>query len=163
VLVRPSSTVVVNLEHIKALIKADRVVVFDTDAQVEESHQWTFVADLKERLRGNNNNNGTNGNHEKEATAAPATAAVEELPFELKAIEAILLSVCNVLSGDFNKIKLVVDQLLEKLEREVDNATMVKLLEMSKKLTRLETRVVNIQHALAEILKSDEDMYGAKH
>jgi len=129
---------VVNLEHIKAIIKADMIVLFDTDIVVDKQHQSMFIFDLQERLR---------------------TASGNALPFELRGMEAILISVCNVLRDDFNQLAPKVNALLRKLEGDLDRSTMVSILEMSKRLTSFEARVNSIQHALMEVLNSDEDMY----
>jgi hypothetical protein len=49
-----SSAIVVNLEHIKALIKADSVLLFDSE-HPDRHHLSLFIFDLQERLRTGTN------------------------------------------------------------------------------------------------------------
>lgn len=50
ILVR-AEAILVNLAHIRALIKADLVVLFDSFGSTDSYNQSIFVYDLQERLR----------------------------------------------------------------------------------------------------------------
>jgi magnesium transporter len=58
ILVR-DEVILVNLGHIRALIKSDLVILFDTYGSTDSFHQSTFIYDLQEKLR---NPGGTYGN-----------------------------------------------------------------------------------------------------
>lgn len=128
----------VNLEHIRAIIKADQFVLFDS-VDSDNFHQSLFVFDLQERLR----NTGP-----------------ENLPYELRAFEAILVSVLSVLRDQLQKISPKVHSLLRRLETNarIDRDTLLDILDLSKKLTKLESRVTNVHQTLTELLNSDSDM-----
>lgn len=106
----------VNLEHIKALIKADAVILFET-AHPDRHHLSLFIFDLQERLRT--------------ASADPGS-----LPYELRALEASLLSVCSVLRDHYNQLSPKVAAILRRLEGDIDRSTLLTLLDMTRKLTR---------------------------
>ena len=72
------------MEHIKALIKADSVILFDSE-HPDRHHLSLFIFDLQERLRN-----------------ASLSGSAGPLPYELRAMEAILNSVCNVLRDQYN-------------------------------------------------------------
>lgn len=53
ILVRPEA-ILVNMVHLKALIKCDSVVLFDTFGSTSSYNQSIFIYDLQERLRTHN-------------------------------------------------------------------------------------------------------------
>jgi magnesium transporter len=109
---------VVNLEHIKAIIKSDQFVLFDS-LESDNYHQSLFVFDLQERLRMGSGSEG--------------------LPYELRAFEAILVSVCSVLRDQLQKLSPRVISLLRRLETttsRIDRDTLLDVLDLSKKLTK---------------------------
>ena len=139
VLVRPR-VIIVNLEYIKALIKSNSVILFDSMGVVDNYHQSLFVFDLQERLR---------------MTIQSASG----LPFEFRALEAMLISVCGTLQDEFMKLSPRVVHLLRKLEEEpLEHEYLKQLLRATKKLTHFAGRVDNIRQVLMELLNSDADM-----
>lgn len=109
------SAILVNLEHIKALIKPDEVVLFET-IDADHYYQSLFIFDLQERLHD------------------PSSA---NLPFELKVFESILVSVGYGLRDQLQKLSPKVLSLLRKLEtNRIDRDTLFSILDLSKKLTK---------------------------
>lgn len=49
-LVRPEA-ILVNIAHLKALLKSDTVILFDTYGSTDSYNQSVFIYDLQERLR----------------------------------------------------------------------------------------------------------------
>jgi len=111
--------IVVNLEHVKAIIKSDEFVLFDSP-EADNSHQSLFVFDLQERLR--------------------VDAGPEGLPYELRSFEAILVSVSSVLRDQLQKLSPKVFSLLRRLETNsrIDRDTLLDVLDLSKKLTKFD-------------------------
>mmetsp|Transcript_14194 Transcript_14194/g.20632 ORF Transcript_14194/g.20632 Transcript_14194/m.20632 type:complete len:190 (-) Transcript_14194:1995-2564(-) len=68
-----SSAIVVHLEHIRALVQANRILLFDPN----HPRVQAFLPELRDRLK-----------QEK-----------HPLPYELRALEAILINVCGTLVG----------------------------------------------------------------
>ncbi|KAJ2437887.1 magnesium ion transporter, partial [Coemansia sp. RSA 2440] len=113
--------ILVNLLHIRALIEADRIVLFDS---IGAHSQGNLVYELQERLRSN-------------ARAGPAELAQ---PFEFRALEAVLISVVGSLQSDEEVLVNLVQNLLAYLEESVDRAKLRELLQYSKRLSRFEQK-----------------------
>jgi magnesium transporter len=139
ILVRPQA-IIVNLEHIKALIKCNSVLLFDSVGAIDNHHQSLFVFDMQERLR-------------------MTTQAAGGLTFEFRALEAMLISVFGTLQDEFMKLSPRITYLLKKLEEEpLEHEYLKQLLRASKKLTHFAARVNNVRQTLLELLNSDADM-----
>ncbi|KAJ2815394.1 magnesium ion transporter, partial [Coemansia erecta] len=132
--------ILVNLLHIRALIEADRIVLFDS---IGSHSQTGLVYELQERLRSNTR------------AAQPVEPAQ---PFEFRALEAVLISVVGSLQSDEEVLVNLVQGLLAYLEESVDRAKLRELLQYSKRLSRFEQRALNIRDAIEEVLEQDEDL-----
>ncbi|KAJ1738894.1 magnesium ion transporter [Coemansia sp. RSA 989] len=131
--------ILVNLLHIRALIEADRIVLFDS---IGSHSQSLLVYELQERLRSN-------------ARSGPPEPAQ---PFEFRALEAVLISVVGSLQSDEEVLVNLVQGLLAYLEESVDRSKLRELLQYSKRLSRFEQKVLNIRDAIEEVLEQDEDL-----
>ncbi|KAI8055324.1 Mg2+ transporter protein cora-like protein [Syncephalis plumigaleata] len=138
ILVR-DEVILVNLGHIRALIRADLVILFDTYGSTDSFHQSTFIYDLQEKLR---NPGGTYGS----------------LPFEFRAMESILISVVSSLQSEMDVLSGLVTNLLAHLEEHIDRDKLKELLQYSKRLARFEQKTLNIRDAVLEVLEEDEDL-----
>ncbi|CAO3598180.1 unnamed protein product [Absidia cylindrospora] len=128
--------------HMRALLKSDLVVLFDTFGLTNSYNQSVFVYDLQERLRSKN----------------------DQLPFEFKALEAILISVTSSMQSELEALEGPVNRLLGDLEGLVDieesvNQERLKdLLHLSKKLSKFEHDVSSVRDAIDELLEFDDDL-----
>lgn len=138
ILVREQA-ILVNLLQIKALVKADLVVLFDSIGASYSRHHSLFIYDLQERLR-------------------PNSAAAQTLPFEFRALESILISVVSTLQSEMEVISSLVSKLLVQLEDTIDRDKLKQLLACSKRLFEFEQKVLNIKGAIEEVLEQDEDL-----
>ncbi|KAI8318845.1 Mg2+ transporter protein [Martensiomyces pterosporus] len=136
--------ILVNLLHIRALIEADRVVLFDSIGSTSDYNQSMLVYELQERLRSSNG-----------ALAADGETAQA---FEFRALEAVLISVVTSLQSDEEVLVNLVQNLLAYLEESVDRSKLRELLQYSKKLSRFEQKALNIRDAIEEVLEQDEDL-----
>ncbi|KAI8147054.1 hypothetical protein BJV82DRAFT_374862 [Fennellomyces sp. T-0311] len=140
ILVR-SEAILVNMAYLKALVKSDLVVLFDTFGSSDSYNQSIFIYDLQDRLRTHN-----------------------ELPFEFRAIEAILVSMTNSLQSELEVLEAPVTKLLSDLEDLADVEESVKqshlrdLLQYSKKLAKFEKDALSIHDAISDLLDHDEDL-----
>lgn len=82
ILVRPSA-ILINLLHIRCLIKHNRVLVFDVYGSTDSYAQSLFMYDLEGKLR------------QKQSSQHADTP----LPYEFRALEAVLISVTNGLKA----------------------------------------------------------------
>ncbi|EIE76597.1 hypothetical protein RO3G_01301 [Rhizopus delemar RA 99-880] len=135
ILVRPQA-ILVSIAHLKALLKSDLVVLFDTFGSTDSYNQSVFIYDLEERLK----------------------SSKESLPFEFRALEAILISATSSLQSELDVLEGPVNKLLGDLEDLADieesmNGDKLRdLLKYSKKLAKFEQDALSIRDALEEVL-----------
>ncbi|KAJ9064728.1 magnesium ion transporter [Entomophthora muscae] len=137
ILVREQA-ILVNLLQIRALIKSDLVILFDSIASNSKQHSL-FIYDLQERLR-------------------PNSVSAQTLPLEFRALESILVSVVGALQSEMEGISSLVSNLLAQLEDTIDRDRLKLLLTYSKRLSKFEQKVLNIRGAIEEVLEQDEDL-----
>lgn len=137
-LVRPEA-ILVNVGHIRALIKADLVVLFDSFGSTDSYNQSIFIYDLEEKLR-------------------MSTSAAGGLPFEFRALEAIFISVISSLQSEMDVLVHFVTKLLAHLEESIDQNKLKELLQYSKKLSQFESKTLLIRDVFVEVLDQDDDL-----
>lgn len=140
ILVRKNS-ILVNLLHIRALIKSDMVMVLDVYGSTNSQSQSVFMYDLGHKLRY--------GRH-----------TMGGLPYEMRALEAIFISVITTLDAELQVHTAVVNGILADLEDDIDREKLRHLLIQSKKLSSFLQKATLIRDALDEILEQDEDLAG---
>ncbi|KAI3861171.1 hypothetical protein MKW92_022967 [Papaver armeniacum] len=134
--------IVVNLEHIKAIITAEEVLLRDpTDDNV-----IPIVEELKRRLPPANafrqgpgdGNEQFNGQNDVEA------AEEDESPFEFRALEVALEAICSFLDARTTELETAAYPALDEL--------------ISSAMTRLTARVQKVRDELEQLLDDDDDM-----
>ncbi|KAE8150037.1 hypothetical protein BDV25DRAFT_140228 [Aspergillus avenaceus] len=139
ILVRPSA-ILINLLHLRVLIKADRVLVFDAYGSTDSYMQSLFVYDLEGKLR------------QKQSQGAGA------LPYEFRALEAVLISVTTGLEEEFNGVREPVVRVLRALEEDIDRDKLRHLLIYSKRLGTFEQKARLVRDAIDDLLEADDDL-----
>ncbi|KAA8643425.1 hypothetical protein EYZ11_007285 [Aspergillus tanneri] len=139
ILVRPSA-ILINLLHLRVLIKADRVLVFDAYGSTDSYMQSMFVYDLEGKLR------------QKQVQGAGA------LPYEFRALEAVLISVTTGLEEEFNGVREPVVRVLRALEEDIDRDKLRHLLIYSKRLGTFEQKARLVRDAIDDLLEADDDL-----
>ncbi|KAF3399768.1 Mitochondrial inner membrane magnesium transporter mrs2 [Penicillium rolfsii] len=142
ILVRPSA-ILINLLHLRVLIKADRVLVFDAYGSTDSYMQSLFIYDLEGKLR------------QKQSQVAQAGQA---LPYEFRALEAVLISVTTGLEEEFNGVREPVVRVLRALEEDIDRDKLRHLLIYSKKLGTFEQKARLVRDAIDDLLEADDDL-----
>lgn len=138
ILVRQKS-IMVNLLHIRALIKADMVIIFDVYGSTDSQTQSVFMYDLGHKLR-----------HGRQSMGG--------LPYEMRALEAIFISVVAALDAEMQIHTTVVNGILADLEDDIDREKLRHLLIQSKKLSSFLQKATLIRDALDDLLEQDEDL-----
>ncbi|KAF9653724.1 Mg2+ transporter protein cora-like protein [Thelephora ganbajun] len=128
--------ILVNMLHIRALVKSDVVLLFDTYGSVNSKLQSSFLYHLEHNLKAK----GTG------------------LPYEFRALESILLSVLSALDTEMAFLRELVGNLLAELDDDIDRDKFMRLLHRSRKLTSFQNRAKLVQEALEEVLEQDEDL-----
>ncbi|KAI0030235.1 Mg2+ transporter protein cora-like protein [Vararia minispora EC-137] len=135
ILIRPSA-ILVNILHIRALVKADAVILFDTIGSTDSRLHSVFLYHLEHNLK----------------------IKGLGLPYEFRALESVFLSVVGALEAEMVFIRNLVGGLLAELEDDIDHDRFKRLLHYSRRLTSFQNRAKLVQQALEEVLEQDEDM-----
>lgn len=126
----------VNILHIRALVKADCVILFDTYGSVDSRLHSVFLYHLEHNLKV------------KGSTS----------PYEFRALDSILLSVLSALEAEMVFIRNLVGGLLAELEDDIDHDRFKRLLHYSRRLASFQNRAKLVQQAIDEVLEQDEDL-----
>lgn len=140
ILVRPSA-ILINLLHLRVLIKADRVLVFDAYGSTDSYMQSLFIYDLEGKLRQKS-----------------SPQANQALPYEFRALESVLISVTAGLEEEFNGVRDPVVRVLRALEEDIDRDKLRHLLIYSKKLGTFEQKARLVRDAIDDLLEADDDL-----
>ncbi|POS86352.1 cora-domain-containing protein, partial [Erysiphe pulchra] len=140
ILVRPSA-ILINLLHLRVLIKSNRVLVFDAYGTTDTYNQSAFIYDLENKLQQKNGSISSGG-----------------LPYEFRALESVLLSVITSLETEFEGVRAPVVRVLRDLEEDIDRDKLRLLLILSKKLGTFEQKAKLVREAIDELLEADDDL-----
>ncbi|KAI9880754.1 MAG: magnesium ion transporter [Pleopsidium flavum] len=140
ILVRPSA-ILINLLHLRVLIKHNRILVFDAYGSTDSYTQSVFMYDLEGKLRQKEGSRQAGG-----------------LPYEFRALEAVLISVTSGLEGEFEGVREPVVRVLRELEEDIDREKLRHLLIFSKKLGTFEQKARLVRDAIDDLLDADDDL-----
>ncbi|KAI8807812.1 hypothetical protein BJ742DRAFT_298745 [Cladochytrium replicatum] len=132
ILVREKA-ILVNIEHIRAIVTASSVILFDPPQETQQHHVG-FVYDLQRKLRM------TNGF------------------YEFRALEAILVNVINVIEVELEELLPKINELLEEFDGGVTPSSLSSLLNYRRQLTRLKQRVETNRDVLKQLLSASDDL-----
>ncbi len=169
----------VNMLHIRALVKADEVLLFDVYGSTDSRLQSAFVYSLEHNLRlarvqAKSANAEAAAENQKKHASLPGTRSSlsdpldttvqalhgedSRLPYEFRALETILSSVLDALHSELANLRALVSELLERLDADIDREKLGLLLQYRRKVSGLLFRSKAVKSAVAEILENDEDM-----
>ncbi|KAM3075876.1 magnesium ion transporter [Clarireedia jacksonii] len=140
ILVRPSAFII-NLLHLRVLIKSNRVLIFDAYGSTDSYTQSLFMYDLEGKLR------------QKQVSSSAGA-----LPYEFRALEAVLISVTSSLEKEFETVREPVVRVLQELEEDIDRDKLRYLLVYSKKLGTFEQKAKLVRDSIEELLEADDDL-----
>ncbi|OAA62499.1 magnesium ion transporter [Niveomyces insectorum RCEF 264] len=164
ILVRPAA-ILLNLLHLKVLIKADRVLLFDVYGSKTSYPQSAFLYDLQGRLQQKppppppaaaTTTAAENGT--ATTTGKRTTREAGGLPYEFRALEAVLLSVTSELEAEFDTVREPVIRILNELEADITRDKLRVLLVLSKKVSTFEQKAKLVRDAIEELLEADDDL-----
>ncbi|KAG0148064.1 hypothetical protein CROQUDRAFT_655442 [Cronartium quercuum f. sp. fusiforme G11] len=154
ILVRKEA-IIFNVLNIRALIKANSVILFDHPYSPSVSISSTstnsttylvrsaFVHKLLKNLSESSNSIKRLGT---------------DLPYEFRALETMLGSIITSLEGELGVLKTLVSSLLDGLERNIEREKLKQLLLYSRRLSSFNSRALLVQECLDEVLENDQDM-----
>ncbi|OAR01665.1 hypothetical protein LLEC1_03977 [Akanthomyces lecanii] len=139
ILVRPEA-ILLNLLHLKVLIKSDRVLLFDIYGSKTSYPQSAFMYDLQGKLQQRN---------------PPGSPG---LPYEFRALEAVLTSVTSEMEADFEAVREPVMHILSELEDDIDRQKLRVLLILSKRISTFEQKSKLVRDAIEDLLEAEDDL-----
>jgi magnesium transporter len=86
---------------------------------------------------------------------APGSAS---LPYEFRALEAVLTSVTSELEADFEAVREPVMHILSELEDDIDRHKLRMLLILSKRVSTFEQKAKLVRDAIEDLLEADDDL-----
>lgn len=142
IMVRGDNSILINLLHIKAIIKKDRVMIFDTSNQLIAKKLGLFMYDLEMKLK----------------TPVVVNGSAGTLCYEFRALESVLISVMSFLDSELKTHLATCGSILDELEDQIDRNKLRELLIKLKLLASFYQKALLIRDVLDEILESDEDL-----
>ena len=135
-LVREDS-IVLRMLHVKALIRADALLLFDTDRRVVQR----CVADVHRLLED-----------------AGGEEAAEIPSFELRALEALLEHVCTSFDHQTKKLFPVVEAVCRSIQLDPVGHSMSQFLPVLSRLRRLEAQLNGVEEVLEDLISNPADL-----
>ena len=88
----------------------------------------------------------------------PLSSQAGVLPYEFRALEAVLISVTTGLESEFDGVSEPVVRVLRELEEDIDRDKLRHLLIYSKKLGTFEQKARLVRDAIDDLLEADDDL-----
>ncbi|KAE8022606.1 hypothetical protein FH972_008392 [Carpinus fangiana] len=148
--------IVLNLEHIKAIITAEEVLLRDpTDENV-----IPVVEELQRRLPPLNaicqarrdRTEYPDGQNDVEAEEE------DESPFEFRALEVALEAICSFLAARTMELETAAYPALDELTSKISSRNLDRVRKLKSAMTRLTARVQKVRDELEQLLDDDDDM-----
>ncbi|CAK9197661.1 unnamed protein product [Sphagnum jensenii] len=158
--------IVLNLEHIKAIITAEEVLLRNPRDEnvvpfVEELCRRLPVNGLSDHL-GLNEYEGEGKELEKigkDNSWSPRIQDHNDIPpFEFRALEVALEAICSFLEARTKDLESTAHPALDALTKKVSSRNLDQVRKMKSAMTRLTARVQKVRDELEQLLDDDDDM-----
>ncbi|KAK6138723.1 hypothetical protein DH2020_027534 [Rehmannia glutinosa] len=146
--------IVLNLEHIKAIITADEVLLRDPF----DDNVIPIVEDLRRRLKLVNVNREDNRDGTLAVHNDVETAEEDDSPFEFRALEVALEAICSYLAARTIELETAVYPALDMLTSKISSRNLDRVRKLKSQMTRLTARVQKVRDELEQLLDDDDDM-----
>ncbi|XP_061992591.1 magnesium transporter MRS2-I-like [Rosa rugosa] len=144
--------IVLNLEHIKAIITAEEVLLRDP----LDENVIPVVEELQRRLPPVNSNreNQTDGSE----FPVDAADAEDESSFEFRALEVALEAICSFLAARTTELETAAYPALDELTSKISSRNLDRVRKLKSAMTRLTARVQKVRDEIEQLLDDDDDM-----
>ncbi|XP_074366555.1 magnesium transporter MRS2-I-like [Apium graveolens] len=148
--------IVLNLEHIKAIITTEEVMLQDP----LDDNVVPIVEELQKRLPSANLNSQVQGDDEENLGPQNDldTSEENEFPFEFRALEVALEAVCSFLDSRTSELEVSAYPALDELTSKINSRNLDRVRKLKSAMTRLTSRVVKVRDELEQLLDDDDDM-----
>ncbi|KAJ7972708.1 Magnesium transporter MRS2-like protein [Quillaja saponaria] len=148
--------IVLNLEHIKAIITAEEVLLRDP----LDDNVVPIVEELQRRLSHVNATCQGQGEEEEHSGAQNDVESGEEyeFPFEFRALEVVLEAICSFLDARATELETSAYPALDELTSKISSRNLDRVRKLKSAMTRLTNRVQKVRDELEQLLDDDDDM-----
>ncbi|XP_031401662.1 magnesium transporter MRS2-F-like [Punica granatum] len=148
--------IVVNLEHIKAIITATEVLMVNSNSPLV----FQFVRDLQNRISTSNLAPPQQVKDENSGSGidVPVVAGPKTLPFEFRALEACLESACRCLESETQTLEEEAYPALDELTSKISTLNLERVRQIKSRLVAISGRVQKVRDELEHLLDDDNDM-----
>ncbi|XP_043724606.1 magnesium transporter MRS2-I-like isoform X1 [Telopea speciosissima] len=147
--------IVLNLEHIKAIITADEVLLRDP----LDDNVIPIVEELRRRLPPSNLIHQGQGDGKEHLSGQNDEAGEEdESPFEFRALEVALEAICSFLGARTTELETAAYPALDELTSKISSRNLDRVRKLKSAMTRLTARVQKVRDELEQLLDDDDDM-----
>ncbi|XP_020586073.1 magnesium transporter MRS2-I-like [Phalaenopsis equestris] len=145
--------IVLNLEHIKAIITSEEVLLRDPF----DDNVIPIVEELRRRLQPMATQQGEgrenlSGLHDLEVPDE------DESPFEFRALEVALEAICSFLDARTTELETAAYPALDELTSKISSRNLDRVRKLKSAMTRLTARVQKVRDELEQLLDDDDDM-----
>lgn len=144
--------IVLNLEHIKAIITSEEVLLRDPS----DDNVIPVVEELRRRLAplssAQHDGKDLSGQHDVEG------AEEDESPFEFRALEVTLEAICSFLDARTTELETDAYPALDELTSKISSKNLDRVRKLKSGMTRLNARVQKVRDELEQLLDDDDDM-----
>lgn len=148
--------IVLNLEHIKAIITADEVLLRDP----MDDNVIPIVEELRRRLPPSNLISQGQGDMKEPQNGHNDVEAgdEDESPFEFRALEVALEAICSFLDARTTELETDAYPALDELTSKISSRNLDRVRKLKSAMTRLTARVQKVRDELEQLLDDDDDM-----
>lgn len=147
--------IVINLEHIKAIVTATEVLMVNSTNPLVVQ----FVADLRDRVSFPKDMPQQNAENDPNSiTGPPVAAGPKLLPFEFRALEACLESACRCLESETQTLEQEAYPALDELTSKISTLNLDRVRQIKSRLVAISGRVQKVHDELEHLLDDDNDM-----
>ncbi|XP_077239054.1 magnesium transporter MRS2-I-like isoform X2 [Tasmannia lanceolata] len=147
--------IVLNLEHIKAIITAEEVLLRDP----LEDNVIPIVEELRRRLPPENTIPQAQGDGSEHLSGQhDVEAGEDESPFEFRALEVALEAICSFLDARTTELETAAYPALDELTSKISSRNLDRVRKLKSAMTRLTARVQKVRDELEQLLDDDDDM-----
>ncbi|XP_076930597.1 magnesium transporter MRS2-I-like isoform X2 [Bidens hawaiensis] len=144
--------IVLNLEHIKAIITTEEVLLRDP----LDDNVIPIVEELQRRLPPVNAN--YLGQGDDEDGVGGQTEGQTKFPFEFRALEVALEGICSFLDARTRELETAAYPALDELTSMISSRNLDRVRKLKSAMTRLTNRVLKVRDELEQLLDDDDDM-----
>ncbi|KAK1263763.1 Magnesium transporter MRS2-I [Acorus gramineus] len=148
--------IVLNLEHIKAIVTAEEVLLRDP----LDDNVIPIVEELRRRLPPVNviPQGKDEGGEQLSMQHDVEVGEEDESPFEFRALEVALEAICSFLDARTTELETGAYPALDELTSKISSRNLDRVRKLKSAMTRLTARVQKVRDELEQLLDDDDDM-----